>query len=387
MAMLLVLAACSGIATPTKRISSPTHSPPAVATASGATASAETQSFASLKPGDTRIVECGESAPQFNPSGDAMACGGAIYSWPEFERRATVRGTALGWGSIDGTDKLLLHDGAGTFSVADIGGHVTAIELKRGTGRTGAAWSPDRTEVWLETGIQTTTLGLVAWTPDGQRQIASVADPAQNYTNITASVDGAWVAVWGIGCATGGRAETQCHFRGAVGPADGSAMTSIGPDINAVSSGIEFDDGGTYHFVVQPGGPGVDVWSGSPGAVARPILLNVRVWPVAGGSLALADATELRRLNFATGAQRPIELRAGISPDKIISVSPGADWVVAFVGSGDETIRFGSLVAGQNAIEVSASGQEPSVLWSPAEDFAVLAEGPPFTTTVVRVFR
>lgn len=342
-------------------------------------------SYANLRPGDTRIARCGDDGLLFSRDGAWVACGGAIYSWPAFEPTASFGGHPLGWGTMVGIDYVLIDDLAGGFQLISSTGDTVAIDFGAATGRTVASWSPDAREVWLQTGIQTPDLTLLGWTLAGWHQIASVPNPAGSFTNLAASPDGGWVAAWMSGCAASGGA-TSCDLRGAVGRSDGSTLQSIGPDIAGVTNGISIADDGSYYFAVQPGGPLVDLWTGPASAPASPLATAVRVWPVTSGSLAVADASGLRLLDVSIGSQEPLPLPDGIQPDKVQSVSPMADWVVALVGDDEETIRFEPLDRPGANIDVPRLTEiEPTVSWSPTEQFAVLREGPPATSTVVRL--
>lgn len=357
-------------AEPTKFGASPTPSGPS-ATSSAA------MGFGDLPPGDAAEIDCGERGPVFSPSGELLACRRQLLDWPTMETLADLQGLPLSWGELDGKESLLIEFSQGMFGTLDVTGTHHTIDTEGLEGRVIAEWGPTGDAVWLQSGIQTATLRLDSWTPPGREELVSVADTI-TATNITASLDARWAAIFRGGCSTSG-----CAFSVDIIDVASSIATSVAVSMPGTLADVWVTANGEVLFTVDRGAGGFDLWRARQGEALSIWLAGVSVFPLADNRLALAGANDAVTIDLATGNEEPLELPSGAEASELLSVSPDSEWIA--IRTDESSVVFMPRLDGDaRSVEVPVPSPV-TVHWTGDSDYALLALGPPFTTMVVRL--
>lgn len=333
--------------------------------------------FGDLAPGEGAEIECGARGPVFSPSGDLVACGGELFEWPTMETLADLQGQPLSWGVIDGTQSLLLEVRRDTFATLDAAGMRRTIDTAGLEGRVIAEWGPSGDAVWLQSGIQTTTLRLDSWTPAGREELASVADTI-TATNVTASPDGRWAATFRGGCSTSG-----CNFSIDFIDVASSITTSIAVRMPGTLADVWVTESGDVLFMVSGDSGRVDLWRVRQGEAPSVWLAGVSVLQLAGNRLSVAGAADALIIDLANGREELLDLPSGAQASDLLSISPDSEWIA--VRTDESSVVFmPRLEADAKRIEVPVPSRV-TVHWTGNPDYGFFHVGPPSTYIVVRI--
>jgi hypothetical protein len=319
----------------------------------------------------------------FSPSGMFVACRGQLLTWPALTEVARgLGGIPVAWGSLDGREMLLVQSGRGTYAVIDTAGTQLEVDVGGLQGRVVASWSPMSDAVWLQSGLQTSVLRLNAWTPGGRAELASLPN-SSGATNIAASSNESWIAVWGSSCSIG-TGGSSCQPMLAVAEDRASTLTPIRTRASGVIAAVWVTNGGTVLFTVPSHAGRVDVWRAPTGQAAAIWRSEASVWPLSGDRLAIATADQATIVDLATGLGTPLPLPSGVEPSALVSVSPDAEWVAV---RGADAIVFQPVkTGGGTRPEVSLpSLAGVSVIWAGGDRYGAVFIGPPPTTIAVRL--
>jgi hypothetical protein len=312
------------------------------------------------------------------------ACRGQLLQWPTLTEVARLGGIPVGWGHLDGHESLLVQSSQGMFTVLDTLGKQDEIDVSDLGGRVTGNWSPDADAVWLQSGLQTDTLRLDAWTPAGRVEIGSVPN-AIGATNITANRAESWIAVWGSSCATGTN-TSSCQLTLATAQLAGARLTPVVTEASGLIEAVWVTDDGTVLFTV-PSQPGrFDLWRARPEEAASVWRSGVSLWPLSGSRLALAAGAQVTTVDLATGEEQPLSLPSGTEPSALVSVAPDAAWIAV---QSDNSIAFQPIEAtGAARPEISLpSLAGVTILWTGDDRYAAVFIGPPPTTIVLRLVK
>jgi len=333
--------------------------------------------FNNLQPGDGAEIACGETGPVFSPSGGLVACEGGLFVWPTMETLAELQGQPLSWGELDGTESLLLEVSRDSFATLDAAGTRVTVDTTGLEGRIIAEWGPRGDAVWLQSGVQTGTLRLDSWTPAGREQLASAANTI-SATNITASPDARWAAIFSRGCSTSG-----CAFSIELIDTATSAATAVAGNMPGTPSPVWVTESGDVLFTVDRGSQGFDLWRANQGESPLEGVTGVSRWPLAGNRLALAGADDALIIDLATGHEEPLDLPSETQASDLLAISPDSEWIA--LRTDESSVVFMPRLGGDSrSIEVPVPSRV-TVHWTGNPDYALFALGPPFTTVVVRI--
>jgi hypothetical protein len=334
-------------------------------------------SFSDLEPGDAAEIACGDTGPIFSPSGEVVACGVELFAWPTMETLAGLQGRPLSWGELDGTESLLLEVSRDTFATLDAAGTRHMVDTAGLEDQLIAEWGPGAEAVWLQSGIQTTTLRLDSWTPAGRDQLASAADTI-TATNITASPDARWAAIFRGGCSTSG-----CAFSIDIIDIASSIATSVAVSMPGTLADVWVTASGEVLFALSGDQGQFDLWRAKQGESPSLWLAGVSTWPLADNRLALADADGALIIDLASGQQEPLELPSGTPPSDLLTISPDSEWIA--VRTEESSVVFMPRLGGDGRSTEVPVPSPVTVQWTGNPDYALFALGPPFTTVVVRI--
>lgn len=363
-------AASESAAAPTQSGASATPSEPSVAPSPAV-------GFSDLQPGDGAEIACGDTGPIFSPSGELVACERELFVWPTIEKLADLQGRPLSWGALDGKESLLLEVSRDTIATLDAAGTRGTVDTTGLEGRIIAEWGPGGDAVWLQSGIQTATLRLDSWTPAGREQLASAPNTI-SATNITASPDGRWAAIFSRGCSTSG-----CAFSMELIDTATSAATEVAANMPGTPSQVWVTGSGDVLFTVDGGSQGFDLWRARQGEIPSVWLPGVNKWPLTDNRLALAGADNALTIDLATGHEEPLDLPPGTQPSDLLAISPDSEWIA--VRTDESSVVFMPRLEGDGRSTEVPVPSPVTVHWTGNLDYAVLALGPPFTTVVVRL--
>jgi hypothetical protein len=293
------------------------------------------------------------------------------------ESLAELQGQPLSWGVIDGTQSLLLEVSPNTFATLDAAGMRRTIDTAGLEGRLIAEWGPSGDAVWLQSGIQTTTLRLDSWTPAGRVELASVADTI-TATNVTASPDGRWAAIFGGGCSTSG-----CNFSIDIIDVASSSATSIAFRMPGTLADVWVTESGDVLFMVSGESGRVDLWRARQGEAPSVWLAGVSVLQLAGNRLALAGADDAVVIDLAIGQEEPLDLPPGTRPSDLLSISPDSEWIA--VRTDESSVVFMPRLGGDGPHTEVPVPSRVTVHWTGNPDYGFFHIGPPSAYIVVRI--
>lgn len=318
----------------------------------------------------------------FSSDGGMVTCGAQLTRWPSMDVIAELQGIPIGWGTLDDVAVLLMMDSRGGFAILDGAGIRQEVDTAGLEGRIVAGWSPSRDAIWVQSGVQTPKLRLDVWSPGDRIQLAALPNNIQA-TNITASPNGQWAAIWGGGCGVS-QQGTGCAVTLGAAQAGADSMTPIVVNLEGVLAAAWMADDGTAMFTVARQDGHLDFWRASPTAKPDVWFEDVTVSPLEGGQLAVISADGAAVVDLAAATEAPLELPDVIVSGDVLSVSPDLGWFA--YGSSDATVTFRRLQEPAAETEVplpSLSGV--GILWPGDDEFAAVFVGPPPTTIVVRL--
>lgn len=337
--------------------------------------------FEKLGPGDSVEADCGSTPMLFSSDGGMVSCGAQLARWPSMEGIAELQGIPIGWGTLGDVEVLLLMESRGGFATLDGAGIRREVDTAGLEGRILASWSPSRDAIWVQSGVQTSNLRLDAWGPGDRIQLAELPNNIQA-TNITASPNGQWAAIWGGGCAVSQQGTGAVTLGAAQARAE--SVTPIVVNLEGVLAAAWIADDGTVLFTVARQSGRLDLWRAAPAASPEVWFEDVTVSPLEDGQLAVISAQAVAVVDLAAATEAPLSLPEGIVPVDVLSISPDLSWFA--YGSSDATVIF------QRLQEPAANTEVPlpsltgvAILWPGDDEFAALFVGPPPTTIVVRL--
>jgi hypothetical protein len=317
----------------------------------------------------------------FSATGELAACNAQLVSWPSMSPIADLKGIALGWGTLDGTDTLLVQGSGDGFTTLSGSGDREVVNTSELVGRITPSWSPSREAIWLESGVQTEQLRLDAWTPEGRRPLAAVANVI-GATNITASPNERWVAIWGGGCAVS-QQGADCTLTIGAGEAASGNIVPVAGGLDGTLASAWVANDGTLLFTVAGQNGRVALWRSDPGSGAEIWYENATISTLNRARLAVTSSEGAVVVDLATATDTPLILPEGVAPASVISVAPDGEWLAY---SSQATIAFSRREAPTPAAEVSfPSLAGASILWPSDQRFACVFFGPPPTNLVVRL--
>lgn len=368
--VIALVATCAGPSS--SPYSSPTVS---VMTSPPSPAPTEAAGFSELEVGEAAELECGSTPPVFSVSGSLLACDQQLRTWPAMSSEAELTGMPLGWGQLEGSESLLLEVGPGRFTIVGASGAQRVVDTDGLEGRIVATWSPGGDAIWLQSGLQTPALRLDSWTLSGRKEHLSVPNDV-GATNITASANRGWAAIWGSGCSPAG-----CGLTVAVFEAASSTTTPVANGLAGVLANVWVADRGDVLFAVAGDSGLVDLWRASPGETARLWVADAAIWPLVGSRLAVAAPDGAFVFDLISGGESALRLPPGTEAADLLSVSPASDWVA--LRSARSSVLFAPRTDAESIIEIPLSSLSGvSVLWA-GHDYAALFTGPPPETIVV----
>lgn len=348
-------------------------SPAASPSASGAVG------FGELELGDAVEIACGETGPIFSPSGELVACGTDLFEWPAMGNVAVLEGRPLSWGELDGVESLLLDIGQGSLAVIDAGGTRRTVDTEGLEGSVVGTWAPSGDAVWLQSGMQTGQLRLDSWTRAGREPLVSTPN-AISATNITASPDTRWVAIFNRGCSPSG-----CTFSLDLVDESTSGATTVAFNMPGTLGDVWVTEIGDVLFAVDGGSGRVDLWRARQGESPAIWFPQVSVWPLSRDRIALAGAGGAFIIDLATGAEQPLGLPAETQASDVLSISGDSEWIA--ISTDESSVVLMPVVDGTDRrFEVPVPNLDAlSVRWTGNPDYVVFHTGPPFTSTVIRL--
>lgn len=292
-------------------------------------------------------------------------------------------GWGLGWGTFDGAEHLLLRTAATGYETVEGDGQHHPIDTTALGGRVAAGWSPRADAVWLRSGIQTPVLRLDAWSPNETRQLASVRNDI-GATNIIASQNTEWLAMWFSGCATSSPGGSRCALTIAVTQPGVGFLVPLVVDLEGVLGSVWVADDGTVLFTVADANGRLDLWR-------APVDGSPEVWfggsttsPLADAQLAVTSAETAAVVDLRTASETELDFPPDVSPAEVLSVSPDGVWIA--LQSREDSVTFRRRTSGSPQVDLPISPPtRVSVFWPGDDHFAAVLFGPPPTTTVVRI--
>jgi hypothetical protein len=340
--------------------------------------------FAALRPGQSRAIATLESVPQFNSVGTRVAWAGELYTWPDLEPEASFAGEALGWGRVGSAEALLVQLPQGGYRVLATDGTeaMANFDLKPLYGTTSATWSPDRDRLWVQSpDWPSSSVSLYDWTAGG-RQIATVPDAHNGAARLTASEDERWIAASWSRCGPSG-----CFYWISAGRAADISLDGLRSHGSGTLRALHIDAQGRVSAVVDRGHGAVFLAGYARAGALTTLARSVRDWwPLDGGSYVILDGGNLERLDPVAGQVETLRLPGGVDGARVLSVSPDGAWIAAWSSAGGGKVRFLESQGGAPGIDTATTfGPDVRVMWARDGSFALLADGPPLTQTIVRI--
>jgi hypothetical protein len=350
--------------------------------------------LAVLLPGQSRTVQTLDPSPRFNEAGTRVAWGGELFGWPDLQPLAAIRGDVLGWGEFGDDEALLVRPPNGGISILlSDGTALTRFDPAPLYGVSSATWSPERRRLWVESpDWPSSSVSLYDWTADGRR-VATAVDKHGVEPHLTASEDERWVAAGWSRCE-----NSACSFWVSAGPVGGPRRRLIAEASGSIRA-VGIDGLGRVSVVVdrslaEPGGDvvirpyGTDFLAGDAktGTLAPVVRAGQGWWPLDDGSYVILDGGNLVRLDPFSGDMAVLLLPGGVDPAQVLSVSPDGALVAAWSIGHTGAVRFFALRGGPPDIDTFWTfGSDAAVTWARDGNFALVADGPPTTQTMVRV--